>query len=259
MPTRNASGLAAKTEADESLVEREREYHNMRFSEETRDAQDKYYYAIQDCDARYGELLATHAKGAVVLDYGCALGEWAMQLAPVAAEVHGIDISDVAIASAKVEAARRGLGNTRFAVMDAHHTDYPDNHFDLIFGIGIIHHLDTELSLKEVARLLKPGGVAIFREPLGVNPAINAYRTLTPQARTEDEHPLVVRDKEIADRLFGQKTWTFYGLLTLASVPLRRSALGRPAYRALATLDALLLRVPGLKWLGWCALMELRK
>jgi SAM-dependent methyltransferase len=245
--------------AVEDLVERERAFHNMRFSEDLRDAQGKYYFAISDCDDRYEKLLEKHAKDAVILDYGCALGEWAIQLAPEAREVHGIDISDVAIASAQREAAARGLTNTHFAVMDAHNTTYPDNYFDFVFGIGIIHHLDTHLSLKEVARVLKPGGVAIFREPLGANPAINLYRSATPEARTEDEHPLLLKDRRIADRLFAKGDWTFYGLLTLASVPLRNTPLGRPAYRLTSMLDKLLLRVPGLRWLGWCALIELRK
>jgi SAM-dependent methyltransferase len=245
--------------AHESLIERERSFHNLRFADEIRGAQDKYYFAIQDCDARYERLLTEHARGAVALDYGCALGDWALQLAPHAAQMHGIDISDVAIHSATAAAARAGLTNTHFQVMDAHHTLYPDNYFDLVFGIGIIHHLDTGRSLQEVARILKPGGVAIFREPLGCNPVINLYRTATPQARTPDEHPLVVADRAIAERHFTKSRWTFYGLLTLASVPLRRAGLGQVVYRLLAKIDDVLLRVPGLRWLGWCALMELRK
>lgn len=252
-------GKSSEMNANASIIEREREFHNQRFAEETRDAQDKYYFAIQDCDEKYEALVMQHAKGGVVLDYGCALGEWALKVAPVASHVHGIDISDVAIASAQASAAQRGLGNTDFAVMDAHHTAYPDNHFDLVFGIGIIHHLDTRLSLQEVARVLKPGGVAIFREPLGCNVLINLYRSATPEARTADEHPLVVADHAIASELFRRNDWTFYGLSTLASVPVRDTPLGGPLYRATAIVDRALLGLPGLKWQAWCALMQLEK
>jgi SAM-dependent methyltransferase len=242
-----------------SVIEREREYHNQRFTEETRDAQEKYYFAIQDCDAEYERRLTRLAKDAVILDYGCGVGDWALKLAPQAREVQGIDISDVAIAQASERASALGLGHAHFAARDAHATGFPNDYFDLVFGIGIIHHLDTERSLAEVARVLKPGGVAVFREPLGCNPVINLYRKATPGARTEDEHPLVQADYGIASRLFRARAWDFYGLATLASVPLRSTPIGQPVYRAMALLDRLLLRTPGLRWQGWCALMQLEK
>jgi hypothetical protein len=53
------------------------------------------------------------------------------------------------------------------------------------------HQLTGDLSLacSEIARVLRPGGPAIFVEPLGHNPLINAYRKRTPALRTVDEHP----------------------------------------------------------------------
>ncbi|WP_428491963.1 hypothetical protein [Rhodopila sp.] len=59
-----------------------------------------------------------------------------------------------------------------------------------MFGIGIIHHLDTRQASREVARVLRPDGNAVFWEPMGTNPIIGLYRMLTPNARTVDEHPL---------------------------------------------------------------------
>ena len=245
--------------SDATIVEREREYHNLRFTEETRDAQDKYYFALSDCDAKYERLVVEHARDAVALDYGCAKGEWALKIAPVAKRVHGIDISDVAIDAARAEAAEKGLTNTQFDAMDAHQTDFADNTFDLVFGLGIIHHLDTRKSLEEVARVLKPGGVAIFREPLGYNPLINLYRSVTPNARTVDEHPLVHEDERISREVFGHSDWEFYGLSTLATVPFRNTGLAKPLLGVTATLDRALFRVPALRWQAWAVLMTLRK
>ncbi len=245
--------------SDATIVEREREYHNLRFTEETRDAQEKYYFALQDCDAKYERLIQEHSRGAVVLDYGCAKGEWALKIAPGAARVHGIDISDVAIEAARAEAVALGFDHTQFDAMDAHQMDFPDNTFDLVFGLGIIHHLDTRKSLEEVARVLKPGGVAIFREPLGYNALINLYRNATPNARTIDEHPLVHEDHRIADEMFSLNDWEFYGLASLASVPFRNTGLGKPLLGVTAALDRALFRVPALRWQAWAVLMTLRK
>lgn len=241
------------------VLERERDFHNERFADETRTAQEKYYWAIRQCDLDLRSAIAARASGSTILEYGCATGGHAIELAPTAHRVEGIDISDVAVEMAREHAASLGLTNAFFSVGDAHATPYDDNTFDLVFGSGIIHHLDTERSLKEIHRILKPGGTAVFKEPLGSNIGINVYRALTPAARTEDEHPLLPRDKQIADRIFGSVDWEFYGLATLATVPFKATALGQPAYRLAASLDEVLARIPGVRWQLWYALISMRK
>jgi SAM-dependent methyltransferase len=244
---------------NDEILERERAYHNACLVDEFRTAQDKFYYAIRHCDVRHLELLFERAKDATVLDYGCATGEFAVRIAPVAKAVYGIDISDVAIEIARERAAKMGLANTQFLTMDAQATAFPDGMFDLVCGAGILHHLDTRRALTEIARVLKPGGVAIIREPLGENLLINLYRAATPKARTVDEHPFTRRDFAIANEVFPANRWEFFGLATLASVPFQRTALGEPIHRLAASMDAALLRTPGLRWQAWVALMTFSK
>ena len=43
---------------------------------------------------------------------------------------------------------------------------FPDDSIDVVFGIAILHHLDLDLVSREVRRVLKPGGRAIFQEPV---------------------------------------------------------------------------------------------
>ena len=50
------------------------------------------------------------------------------------------------------------------------------NRFDIIYGTGILHHLNLKACLDEIERILKPGGKFVFIEPLGTNPVINLYR-----------------------------------------------------------------------------------
>lgn len=240
-------------------LDRERDFHNERFAHEHRVAQQKFYFALNGLETRMMHSIETAARGADVLEYGCAKGVLSLALAPVARSVHGIDISDVAIAQAESAARARGADNVSFSVADAMETGLPADSYDVIFGSGIIHHLDTRRSLEEIYRLLKPGGVAIFKEPLGENVAIKAYRAATPKARTVDEHPLVRRDFAIADSVFDEVDLSFYGLVTLASVPFYKSALFKPIFGVTAALDKLLLRIPLLQWQAWYALMHFRK
>lgn len=241
------------------VLERERLFHNERFAGDSREAQEKYYFAVQPCEDALWSAVQAAAVGKTVLEYGCAKGERSFELAPTAAWVDGIDISDVAIDQASQRAAAEGVTNTRFTVGDAQNTPYADETFDVVFGSGIIHHLDTEKSLREIYRILKPGGVAIFKEPLGCNVVINLYRAITPHARTDDEHPLLPIDHRISRDVFDDVEWSFYGLLTLAAVPLRTTPMAGAVRRAAAAGDRLLSRVPGLRWQLWYSLMVMRK
>lgn len=88
-----------------------------------------------------------------------------------------------------IEQAKKSKLSPNFHLMDANSLDFDDNSFDIVFGTGILHHLDLELSVPEVKRVLKPSGVCVFNEPLNVNPVGKIVRHLTPKARTIDEKP----------------------------------------------------------------------
>ena len=127
-------------------------------------------------------------KNGIILDYGCFDGdESAKYIQFGALKVYGIDISDVAIERAR----QKKLGDrAEFLAGDAHNLPYENDKFDLVFGRAILHHLELKIALQEVYRVLKPGGIAIFIEPLGGNPLAKLIRALTPNARTPDEEPL---------------------------------------------------------------------
>jgi ubiquinone/menaquinone biosynthesis C-methylase UbiE len=157
------------------------------------------------------------ADGARVLDLGCGRGERSVDLLRRGATVDGIDISSVYTAQAEATAHEAGFDADRFTFVagDAHCLPYDDATFDLVVGDGILHHLDLDVALGEIHRVLKPGGRALFREPLLDNPLLKLFRRLTPKARTEDELPLSASDlRQIA----GSDRWrvesTYCGLLS---------------------------------------------
>jgi len=89
-----------------------------------------------------------------------------------------------------------------FRLMDAHKLDFPDAHFDFVFGVAILHHLEFEVALREIARVTKPGGRILFVEPLRLNPVAQLVRLMTPRARTPDEKPLGLEELRIIARYF---------------------------------------------------------
>ena len=62
----------------------------------------------------------------------------------------------------------------------AHAVPLPDNAVDLVLGHAVLHHLDLELAAREVFRVLRPGGRAVFKEPIRNSRLIRAIRPLIP-------------------------------------------------------------------------------
>jgi SAM-dependent methyltransferase len=247
-----------RNDLDRERKQAERRFHDERFEHDVRGAVDKFYAVTEASVTHLREAVRSRCAGKHLLECGCGPKPHALALAPYAASVTGIDISGVAARRATEEAERAGVGNARFLVMDAEQMDFSDDSFDVVFGSSILHHLDLERSLAEIARVARAGGTAIFLEPMGHNPAVNAYRRLTPHLRTRDEHPLTLADLERAKRSFAGAEYTFYHLLSLLAVPLRRTRPFRPVVRALDAADrALFERFPPIQRLAWFVLMVL--
>ena len=142
------------------------------------------------------EVIIRGMHGKAVLDYGCGRGETSLQYLAQGAVLYGIDISPMYIAEASRKAEEAGFrpGQFQFRTMDAHALDFEDDTFDLVMGEGILHHLDADVALAEIHRVLKPGGRVLLLEPLADNPLLKIFRLLTPRARTEDEAPFTGKD-----------------------------------------------------------------
>ena len=87
---------------------------------------------------------------------------WAAQRGACA---FGIDISEPTIIQARA-AFTRDSGPLRAAAADVRALPFRDASFDAIYSMGTIEHFDeTEQAVKEMARVLKPGGCAIIGVP----------------------------------------------------------------------------------------------
>jgi SAM-dependent methyltransferase len=98
-----------------------------------------------------------------VLDVGCGVGSIALDLAPVVApgRVVGVDADPEQIDSARAAAAARGIRNAEFAVASVYEVPFPDATFDAVYANAVLMYVrDRVRALRELRRLLRPGGVA---------------------------------------------------------------------------------------------------
>jgi 2-polyprenyl-3-methyl-5-hydroxy-6-metoxy-1,4-benzoquinol methylase len=93
-----------------------------------------------------------------VLEIGCGMGTWAQTFAEWGCDVTAIDLAPYSVEMTEKRLKLNGLRG-RVMEMDARDMRALTDQFDFIWSWGVIHHSpDTEQIVKEIARLLKPGG-----------------------------------------------------------------------------------------------------
>lgn len=114
--------------------------------------------------------------------------------------------------------------------------------FELVCGLGELHHLDLQQALRKASRAWTAWPCSWSRSH---NPVLRLYRRLTPAQRTVDEHALRAKDLETLQRYFGRTEIAYFHLLTIFAPPLAGRTSFEPAIsRLLEALDRLLVRSP---------------
>ena len=237
---------------------RERDFHNKLQSKTEGRFENIFYKAISNAWEDFYNFLDLNAKNSELLDYGCGVGpviEKVVKLSPK--KVTGIDISEISISKAKEKLVNSG-SKVELLVDNCENTMFSNSKFDIVYGLGILHHLQFSKCINEISRILKPDGTFLFIEPLGTNPLINFYRLLTPKSRSKDEHPLVLKDFEIIKANFRNVNIKYYGFLTLIFFPLYNSKNSK-IFKMLVKLDQLLFKINIFKYFAWSVLITAEK
>lgn len=121
-------------------------------------------------------------RGAEVLDFGCGTGWLTLSMASLGCVATGVDVAQNAVRLANEWKERRGVrpgGEASFLVYDGHRLPLADASIDRIICFDAFHHVrDQGATLREFARVLRPGGRIAMLEP-------GPHHSKTPQSQKE--------------------------------------------------------------------------
>jgi ubiquinone/menaquinone biosynthesis C-methylase UbiE len=147
-----------------------------------------------------------------ILELGCGAGEASVYFAKKGAEVTAVDISQRMLDVVQNLAKKHDVTlSTKQSYSD--NIDFADETFDIVYAANLLHHVDIESTLKEASRVLKKGGLFVSWDPIAHNPLINIYRRMATEVRTEDEHPIEMKQLKMFLKYFSsvetEATWLF--------------------------------------------------
>src|ERR1700734_2604805 len=213
-------------------------------------------------------------QGKRLLDIGAGLGESSVYFALQGAQVTMTDISPGMVQTGRELARRYGV-EVEGIVSEAEDLGVAAETFDFLYIANTIHHVrDRDALFQKIHRALKPGGFFFSYDPLAYNPAINIYRRMATEVRTEDEAPLTRADLQLArtylPNLQHREFWISALLLFVKYYAVDRVHPNQDRYwkrilqetrqslrwwMPLRAVDAALTRLPLLRWLAWNMVM----
>jgi 2-polyprenyl-3-methyl-5-hydroxy-6-metoxy-1,4-benzoquinol methylase len=214
-----------------------------------------------------------------ILEIGCGRGEFAVHVAKQGAVVTAIDVGEHLIDAARQLAKINGV-ECDFVQASATDLPFDDAQFDIVIGLGVLHHMseeDVSKTMRQTHRVLKPGGRAYFGEPIENSRTFDFIQNFLPAGKKGDSdyRPSILQRREWAEyeQHRDQRALTDRALVSAGSnfrrvtivrhygffVRLWR-LLGKRSRKPLIRLDAVVLRVfPPLRYLSRSALVEYEK
>lgn len=175
-----------------------------------------------------------------VLDVGCGPGGFTAILAEMSNRVVGVDVSEEFVDAANRTFARRELAQANAVPGSATRLPFDGESFDIVTLIDVIHHLDSPAAaLKEISRVLRPGGRLLVFEPNKLNPVLTFLCLFDPNEYGFLKMGTIPIYRRLLSGHFVVENATYNGLLIGPDGPAARAVADSLQAGRLAS------------WLGW--------
>ncbi len=179
----------------------------------------KYDEEIKKHEAAYQRTVAATkvllSQSDVVLDVGCASGEFALAIAPHVRYVHGIDPAAAMIKLAIAKAGSRQVSSVGFEQADVFAAGLDERSITAVLAFSVLHLVpDIASALERIHTLLPPGGLLVsetpclgehgflfktfvrFAQRVGLAPSVRCFTIRELEACFVDAHFDIVESKE---------------------------------------------------------------
>lgn len=141
-----------------------------------------------------------NVKGKKILDLGCGKGLMSAYLAKQGAHVVGVDIGSDLVAFAN-QVAHGNNVRCKFITTSANKLPLPDEHFDSVIVLGVLHHLpeeDIAPTIQEIYRVLKDGGICFIHESIEDSSVFDYIQNIIPlrSSRFGEGRPSILSRKK---------------------------------------------------------------
>jgi SAM-dependent methyltransferase len=175
----------------------EQQAYNTIYAKQGIDQRDSFYLWFLDQVVRYG-------RGRL-LDVSCGEGSFIRFARRAGFATIGIDFSAVAL-----QKAQRRVPSTVLALANAQQLPFADNSFDVVTNIGSLeHYFDPAQGVREMARVLRPSGVALVLLPNAFGLFGNITHVLRHGEVYDDGQPL----QRYATRASWERLLQYNGLI----------------------------------------------
>lgn len=126
-----------------------------------------------------------------VMEFGCGTGSTALEHAPFVDHILATDISVRMIEIARAKRRASGIRNVCFEQIAIEDFEAPDESFDAVLGLSILHLVkDRDEIIEKVRRMLKPGGLFVT-STVCLGDAMAWFKLVAPVGRTVGLMPYV--------------------------------------------------------------------
>jgi 2-polyprenyl-3-methyl-5-hydroxy-6-metoxy-1,4-benzoquinol methylase len=155
----------------------------------------------------YAFHLLGNVRGKTIVDLGCGEGLNTVLLAALGAHVISVDISDQSLELTGKRAEANGVDkNVTLIHSNAMTIPVNDAYADGVLCAAILHHVDCIVTARQIRRILKPGGIASFLEPVTGTGWFSKFKSFIPKPEhvSDDERPLTPEQIRMISRCVGK-------------------------------------------------------
>ncbi|HLC51655.1 MAG TPA: class I SAM-dependent methyltransferase [Candidatus Nanoarchaeia archaeon] len=196
-------------------------------------------------------------NGKKLLEIGCGSGLQTIDFIKKGAKVTAIDISSKSVSVTRSLLKKNNL-RAEVKKINAENMNLPNDSFDIVYINCVLMHANQDKTIKESLRVLKRGGIFIFKESLKPWIATFPYRIFSPYMKSEPDYMTLNKIKLLKAK--HREFYLFSSFLAFLFYIFKDKNLAGKLFSLLEPIDNFILKnIPFLRTFSWAAVGTIKK